>query len=241
MVFIMHKAIQIEDLKFTYPDGTEVLRGISISVEEGESIGLIGPNGAGKTTLLLHLNGILKGEGRVSIYGREINDGNLSSIRQNVGLVFQDPNVQLFMPNVFDDVAFGPLNMGLGSPEVKRRVAKALADVDMAAQEERISHHLSLGEKKRVSIATVLSMGPKILALDEPTSNLDLKHRGQLIEILKDLPVTKVIASHDLDMIGRLSSRVAVLQEGLIVAVGQTPEILNNHALLKQSGFYHYA
>lgn len=234
----MPKAIEVEDLSFSYPDGTPALKGVSFSAQEGECVGLIGSNGAGKTTLLLHLNGILQGAGRVRIFGKDVSRENLASIRKEVGLVFQNPEAQLFMPTVFDDVAFGPLNMGLGPEETGRRVTHALGSVDMQVSCRKISHHLSFGEKKRVSLATVLSMGPSILALDEPTSNLDPKHRNQLVEILRGLPMTKIIASHDLDMLSRLTDRLLVMQQGSIVASGRTRDILTDTALLKELGFY---
>jgi cobalt/nickel transport system ATP-binding protein len=234
----MAYAIEVEDLIFSFPDGTLALDGVSFSVQEGECLGLIGSNGAGKTTLLLHLNGILRGRGIVRILGEEVTDKNLAQIRKAVGLVFQDPDAQLFMPSVFDDVAFGPLHMDLRKEEIEKRVDKALLSVDMQAAAEKISHHLSFGEKKRVSIATVLSMDPKILVLDEPTSNLDPRHRTQLIEILKSVRVTKIIASHDLDMIARLTDRLLFLQDGKIVENGPTREILSNSRLLKELGFY---
>ncbi len=234
----MSKAIEIDNLKFTYSDGTQALKGISFCVEEGECVGVIGSNGAGKTTLLLHLNGILKGEGSVRIYDHEISDDNLPFIRNKVGLVFQDPDSQLFMPTVFDDVAFGPINMVLKPEEVERRVTKALSDVDMSASGDRISHHLSFGEKKRISLATVLSMEPEILVLDEPTSNLDPVHRSQLIKILKVVGGTKIIGSHDIDMISRLTTRVVVLKQGEVAAIGPTRQILETLGFLKEFGFY---
>lgn len=233
----MPQAVDITHLSFSYPDGTKVLEDISLSMEEGLSVGLIGANGAGKTTLLLHLNGILQGEGEVRIFGVAITPDRLADIRRQVGLVFQDPDCQLFMPTVFDDVAFGPLNMGLPPEEVERRVRKTLASVDMEKNIRRISHHLSFGEKKRVSVATVLAMDPKLLVLDEPTGNLDPGHREQLIHILKDIPVTKLIASHDLDMIRSLTERVILLSSGRIAAYGPTSSILSDRALLKSCGF----
>lgn len=222
------KAIEIEDLRFAYPDGTEALSGVSFCVDEGECIGLIGPNGSGKTTVLLHLNGILRGQGRVRIYNRDVIEENLPFIRKEIGLVFQDPDMQLFMPTVFDDVAFGPVNLDWGPQEVRESVARALAEVDMRSYAQKISHHLSFGEKKRVSIATVLSMAPSILVLDEPTGNLDPKHRRQLIDILGGFAATKIIASHDLDMISRLADRVIYLEEGRVAAMGPTRQILGS-------------
>ncbi|HUX77766.1 MAG TPA: ABC transporter ATP-binding protein, partial [Anaerolineae bacterium] len=166
----MEPCIEIRNLSFAYPDGRQALRGVSMSVQPGEKVALVGPNGAGKSTLLLHLNGILQGEGAVHVMGQQVAEPHLARVRAQVGLIFQDPDDQLFSPTVFEDVAFGPLYAGLAETEVQRRVAWALAQVGMAGYAERISHHLSLGEKKRAAIATVLSMQPDILALDEPTS-----------------------------------------------------------------------
>lgn len=232
------RAIEVENLEFVYPDATVALRGISFCVEEGESVGVIGPNGSGKTTLLLHLNGILLGRGRVSIFGCDVAKRTLSFIRRQVGMVFEDPEIQLFMPTVAEDVAFGPVQMGLGADDVRRRVRDALSSVDMAGVESRISHHLSFGEKKRVCVATVLAMDPKILVLDEPTGNLDPRHRCQLISILRSLPATKIIASCDLDTLGRLTQRLLFLEEGRIIASAPTQEALSDAGLLKRIGFF---
>ena len=228
------KVIEIKNLSYSYPDGTEALHDITLDVFEGESIGIIGPNGAGKSTLLLHLNGILKGNGYIRIFDIEVNDKNLTHIRSKVGLVFQDPDNQLFMPTVFDDVAFGPINMLLPKNEVKLSVEGALKEVDMLGSIGRASHHLSFGEKKRVSIATVLSMKPEILALDEPTSNLDPKARYDFIQLLKSIAETKIIASHDLDMILDICDRAIILDKGTIVAIGTAKGILSNTSLLEK-------
>ena len=228
------KVIEIKNLSYSYPDGTEALHDITLDVFEGESIGIIGPNGAGKSTLLLHLNGILKGNGYIRIFDIEVNDKNLTYIRSKVGLVFQDPDNQLFMPTVFDDVAFGPINMLLPKNEVKLSVEGVLKEVDMLGSIGRASHHLSFGEKKRVSIATVLSMKPEILALDEPTSNLDPKARYNFIQLLKSVTKTKIIASHDLDMILDICDRAIILDKGTIVAIGTAKGILSNTSLLEK-------
>ena len=227
------KAIEIKGLHYSYPDGVAALRAVDIDIYEGESIGVIGPNGAGKSTLLLHLNGILRGQGTVKVFGLEMKDENLKKIRSKVGLVFQDPEAQLFMPTVFDDVAFGPINMEMRKEKVKEQVDKALAEVDMSGSEKRAAHHMSFGEKKRVSIATVLSMEPRILVFDEPTSNLDPKHRRGLINLLKRLKPTKIVATHDLDMVAEVCSRVILLDRGEIAASGQTLEILKDKKLLE--------
>jgi len=228
--------VELKDVHFTYPDGIAALAGVNLSVAYGQTFGLIGPNGAGKSTLLLHLNGILKQQGSVVISGLEVEDRNLPEIRSKVGLVFQDPDAQLFMPTVFDDVAFGPLNMQLPKGAVQDAVISALELVDMLAAMKRSSHHLSFGEKKRISIATVLSMNPKILVLDEPTSNLDPKHRRGLIELLKSLPITKIIATHDLELVVEICERVAILDQGIIVSQGDTLSILAQKPLLESHG-----
>lgn len=222
------KAIEIRNLNYVYPDGTKALRDINLDVFIGESVGVIGPNGAGKTTLLLHLNGILKGTGKICVLDFEMNGKNLAQIREKVGLVFQDPENQLFMPTVFDDVSFGPINMMLPRAEIETSVNEALKEVGMLDSIKRPSHHLSFGEKKRVSIATVLSMKPQILVLDEPTSNLDPKGRRDIIKFLKGINKTKIIASHDLEMIAELCSRYVFLNKGMIVRQDSTPKNLTN-------------
>lgn len=227
------KAIEIKNLNYFYPDGTAALRDINLDVFTGESLGIIGPNGAGKSTLLLHLNGILRGNSHIRIMDLEMNEQNLRKIRSKVGLVFQDPDNQLFSPTVLDDVSFGPINMGLTKEEVVTSVNKALKEVDMFESINRPSHHLSFGEKKRISIATVLSMQPQILALDEPSSNLDPKHRRELINFLKELELTKIIATHDLDLILQTCQKVALLNKGKISISGNTLDILRNKNLLE--------
>ena len=230
---MIKKIIEIKNLNYSYPDGTEALSDINLDIFEGESIGIIGPNGAGKSTLLLHLNGILRGNSHIRIFNQDVNDKNLAHIRSKVGLVFQDPDNQLFMPTVFDDVAFGPINMSLPKNEVELSVEEALGEVDMLRFIGRASYHLSFGEKKRVSIATVLSMKPQILALDEPSSNLDPKHRRNLINFLKQLKLTKIIVAHDLDLVLQTCSRVALIDKGRIITAGITLDILRNKSLLE--------
>lgn len=232
----MDKAIEITNLSFTYPDGHPGLDGINLVVHSGESVAIIGPNGAGKSTLLLHLNGILRGDSAVKICGLLVVEKNLKVIRQRVGLVFQDPEDQLFSLNVFDDVAFGPINMGYKDVEVRKRVIQALNWVSMTGYEERSSHHLSLGEKKRIAIATVLSMEPEILVLDEPSSNLDPRSKWSLIELLKSLPITKIIATHDLELVKILCPRTIILDEGKVVADGNTESIMRDLSLLWKHG-----
>ena len=231
---MLEKAIEIKKLNFSYPDGTKALRDINMDVYKGESLGIIGPNGAGKSTLLLHLNGILKGEGLIRISGLDMEEKNLSEIRKSVGLVFQDPDNQLFMPTVFDDVSFGPINMRLSEFEVKKAVDEALKKVEMSNSVNRFSHHLSFGEKKRISIATVLSMNPEIMALDEPTSNLDPKARYDLVALLKNIDKTKIIVSHDLEMIFEVCNRVLILDKGSIVKIDAANNILSSPSLLSE-------
>jgi cobalt/nickel transport system ATP-binding protein len=227
-----NKIIGIKNLYYSYPDGTKALSDITLEIQRGESLGIIGSNGAGKSTLLLHFNGILRGCGEISVLGKDLTDKNLPLIRSMVGLVFQDPDSQLFMPTVFDDVSFGPVNMGMQRQDVEKSVHKALKEVDMLASIKRSSHHLSVGEKKRIAIATVLSMNPQILVLDEPSSNLDPKHRRALIKLLNMLEMTKIIATHDLDLIGQTCSRVVLMEEGKIVSGGLCPDFLAEAAAL---------
>jgi len=233
----VERAIEIEGLSYTYPDGQQALRGVSFVVRAGERVAFIGPNGAGKSTLLLHLNGLLRGnDGAVRVLGLPVEDRHLQWIRSKVGLVFQNPEDQLFSPTVFDDVAFGPLNLGCSEEEVKLRVKQALQQVGMSGSEARSPYHLSVGEKKRVAIATVLCMDPEVLVLDEPTSNLDPRGRWELIELLRQLPLTKVIASHDLGMVRALCERTILLDEGRVVADRSTPRILSDLPLLASHG-----
>lgn len=233
----MEMVISITDLSYTYHDGTPALKGISLNISRGESVGVIGPNGAGKTTLLLHLNGILTSKnGMVKILGKEVSKENLKGIRREVGLVFQDPDDQLFMPTVFDDVAFGPINTGCSEEEVRDRVAQALKWVGMEDREQRSPQHLSIGEKKRIAIATILSMRPEILVIDEPTANLDPRAKWELVKLVKGLPMTKIVASHDLEMVAALCERTIILDEGKIVADDATLNIMSNIDLLERHG-----
>ena len=228
--------ISIKDLDFSYPDGHVALKDISLSITEGEKIALVGPNGAGKSTLMLHLNGILSGEGELEVGLLPLNKQNLPIIRSLVGLVFQNPDDQLFSPTVFEDVAFGPLHMGLPEDEVCTRVDEALAQVDMRGFEDRLSHHLSTGQKKRIAIATVLSMHPQILVLDEPSAGLDPRARRGLINLLRDLPLTMLVSTHDLRMAAELFPRMVIMDEGRIVADGETGVLLKDEGLLERHG-----
>lgn len=232
----MHHSIEIQDLSYSYPDGHTALRGVSLSIPPCEKVALVGPNGAGKSTLLLHLNGILRGEGVVRVAGLEVNKDNLGRVRSCVGLVFQAPDDQLFSPTVYEDVAFGPIYQGLPEAEVRARTEEALRVVGMNDYARRVSHHLSMGEKKRIAIATVLSMKPEILALDEPTSGLDPRARRGLINLLRDLPLTMLVSTHDMHMVRELFPRMVIMDEGRVVADGATRELLEDAALLEAHG-----
>jgi cobalt/nickel transport system ATP-binding protein len=235
----MDKVIEIKNLSFTYPDGHQGLSSVDLIVYPGENVAVIGPNGAGKSTLLLHLNGILRGNSTVKICGLTVEEKNLKEIRKKVGLIFQDPEDQLFSLNVFDDVAFGPINMGYSESDVKQHVVQALEWVNMAGYEQRSPHHLSVGEKKRIAIATVLSLDPEILVIDEPTSNLDPRSKWSLAELLNQLPITQIIATHDLELVRALCRRTVVMDEGKIAADGMTENILDDIPLLKAHGLAH--
>jgi cobalt/nickel transport system ATP-binding protein len=236
----MNHALEIQNLRYRYHDGTEALRGVSFRIAPGECVGLLGPNGSGKSTLLLHLNGILPDEhganGAVRINGESISRQNLEAIRRQVGLVFQDPDDQLFCPTVNEDVAFGPQQLGLTEAEVKSRVAKALAQVGLPDFGHRATHHLSHGEKRRVCLAGVLACEPSILVFDEPTSDLDPRGRREFKALLRQLPATKLIATHDLEMVVELCPRAIVLDGGEIVADGATRDLLNNELLMLAHG-----
>lgn len=232
----MHHTIEVEKLSYAYPDGHVALREASLIIAPGEKVALVGPNGAGKSTLMLHLNGILQGQGRVRVCGLDVIDKNLGKVRAAVGLVFQNPDDQLFSPTVFDDVAFGPIYQGLKETEVRERVGQALEAVHMRDYARRVSHHLSVGEKKRIAIATVLSMNPEILVLDEPSAGLDPRARRSLINQLRELPQTMLVSTHDLRLVHELFSRTVIMDEGCIVADGSTLKLLNDEALLNAHG-----
>ncbi len=228
-----HHKVEVKNLQHIYPDGTVALHDVSFLIRHGESVAIIGANGAGKSTLLLHLNGYLPAtSGEIVIGDTKLAKEKLAQIRRTVGMVFQDPDDQLFMPTVFDDVAFGPLNMGLAAKEVESRVMDALQRVEAADLRDKPPYHLSGGEKKRVAIATVLSMRPEILVLDEPTNGLDPHARRQLIALLRAFHHTRIVTSHDLDMVLELCERTIVLQEGRVMADGPTLEIFADEELL---------
>jgi cobalt/nickel transport system ATP-binding protein len=226
-------ALSVEEIGFSYPDGHQALFGIDLRVERGERVALLGPNGAGKTTLVLHLNGVLETQtGTVEVTGLPVLKKNLKEVRRRVGIVFQDPDDQLFMPTVREDVAFGPANLGLEGPELQERVRVALAAVGMEAFADRPPHHLSFGQRRRVAVATVLAMDPEILVLDEPSSNLDPATRRELADILKSIDLTMLMVTHDLPYALELCPRAVVMNGGVIVADGPTHEVLSNRALM---------
>ncbi|GIJ52079.1 putative ABC transporter ATP-binding protein [Virgisporangium aliadipatigenens] len=229
-------ALEVAGLHFSYPDGRQALRGVDLTLAEGERVALLGPNGAGKTTLVLHLNGILHGgAGRVIVDGLAVRPRDrvaLTELRRRVGIVFQDPDDQLFLPTVAEDVAFGPANLGLRGEELAARVDEALAAVGMSEHRDRVPHHLSFGQRRRVAVATVLAMRPSLLVLDEPSSNLDPASRRELAEILEGLAVTTLMVTHDLPYALQLCPRAVVLDEGRVVADGPTAELLADADLL---------
>jgi cobalt/nickel transport system ATP-binding protein len=225
--------LAVSDLHYEYPDGTPALKGVNLYVKSEERVAILGPNGAGKTTLMLHMNGLLApSRGSVSVDGQKVAPETYHSVRQKVGLVFQDPDDQLFMPTVRQDVAFGPANAGMRSPELDSIVSSALTRVGMANSIDRPPHHLSLGERRRVAIATVLASEPSILVLDEPSSNLDPTSRRQVAEILVDLQRTTLMVTHDLSYALQVCSRSVILSDGRIVADGPTAELLADSRLL---------
>ena len=236
----MSSAIAVQGLRYRYHDGTEALRGVDFEIAPGECVGLLGPNGSGKSTLLLHLNGILpekiEGNGAIRICGQAITTANLESVRRQVGLLFQDPDDQLFCPTVEEDVAFGPQQLGLSGNELLARVERSLGMVGLSGYGHRATHHLSQGEKRRVCLAGVLACEPTVLVLDEPTSGLDPRGRREFKTLLQGIAATRLIATHDLEWVVQLCSRVIVLDGGLVVADGATTEILNNEALMVAHG-----
>lgn len=226
-------ALEVRGLAFAYPDGSQALFGVDLVIARGERVALLGPNGAGKTTLVMHLNGIHPAQaGTVRVGGLEVREEHLREIRRRVGIVFQDPDDQLFMPTVRDDVAFGPANLGLRGDELEARVRSALAAVGMEDAIDRAPHHLSFGQRRRVAVATVLAMEPEILVLDEPSSNLDPAGRRELADILRGLDITMLMVTHDLPYALELCPRSVILNGGVVVADGTTREILGDAALM---------
>jgi cobalt/nickel transport system ATP-binding protein len=226
-------SLEIADVTFAYPDGHAALRDVKLCIERGERVALLGPNGAGKTTLVLHLNGILAAQqGSVTVAGLAVEKPNLREIRRRVGIVFQDPDDQLFMPTVGEDVAFGPANFGVTGADLHARVDAALAAVDMVEHRDRSPLNLSGGQRRRVALATVLACEPEILVLDEPSSNLDPAARREFADIVRDLDMTTLMVTHDLPYALELCSRALVMNEGRIVADGPTREILTDTDLM---------
>ncbi len=229
-------AIQVKDVSFDYPDGHEVLKGVNCTIRAGEKVALIGPNGAGKSTFMSLLNGVaMATKGQVMIGGQVVAKDNLKQIRRKVGIVFQDPDDQLFCPTVFDDVAFGPLNLGLPKGEIEARVTEALDTVGLTGFEERSSFHLSFGERKRLALATVLSYQPDILVFDEPSTNMDPLNRRKLIHWLAQSDKTILLCTHDLDIALDVCDRCLMLSDGVFVADGPASDILYNRALLEEN------
>ncbi len=231
-----YSAIEISNLDYKYPDGTQALHGVSLKVAENETVGLLGHNGAGKSTLILHLNGIIIG-GDVRVFGTPVTKKSIRQVRQRVGLIFQNPDDQLFCPTVFDDIAFGARQLGLSEKEVIERVRHSVSEVglDESILKKNV-FHLSFGQKKLVSIATVTAMDARVLVFDEPTAGLDPRARKKIINLLRSLGRTQIIASHDLDMLSQLCDRVVLLSGGAVAAEGKTSDILNDIPLLEKSG-----
>jgi cobalt/nickel transport system ATP-binding protein len=231
-----HHILEFCDVSFSYPDGTQALRGVSFKIIHGESVGIVGANGSGKSTILMHMNGFcLPSSGFVRIGDLEINKKNRREIRRKVGIVFQNPDEQLFMPTVYDDVAFGPLNLGLTEELVHERVIGALSTVNCLELQDKAPHHLSIGQKSSVAIASVIAMQPDILVMDEPAANLDPRSRRGLITMLNTFNHSKIIASHDLDLILDVCQRTIIIRDGKIVADGPSNEILAECMLLEEN------
>ncbi|MFD7865820.1 energy-coupling factor ABC transporter ATP-binding protein [Streptomyces sp. NPDC057682] len=227
-------SLEVSGLAYAYPDGHQALFGVDLTVARGERVALLGPNGAGKTTLVLHLNGILEaGAGTVRVAGMPVDKRNMAEIRRRVGIVFQDPDDQLFMPTVREDVAFGPASGGLRGAELEERVMEALKQVGMEEYAGRPPHHLSFGQRRRVAVATVLAMRPEILVLDEPSSNLDPASRRELADILRGLDVTVLMVTHDLPYALELCARSVILSDGVIAADDRTQDLLCDEDLMR--------
>ena len=232
----MSCTVEARALTFRYPDGRLALDAVDLRVGHGERVAILGPNGAGKTTLMLHLNGLLRGEGALQVAGLEVGPRTLRGLRARVGLVFQDPDDQLFMPTVAEDVAFGPLNLGLDAEGTHGRVEAALRAVGMADAAGRAPHTLSLGQRRRVAIATVLAMEPELLVLDEPSANLDPRARRRGRAVVGDLPGTLLLVTHDLPLAAQLCDRAVILDAGRVAADGPCEEVLGDDDLLAAHG-----
>jgi cobalt/nickel transport system ATP-binding protein len=232
----MTKAIQIDDFSYSYPDGTVALHNISLDIDHGRRVALIGPNGAGKSTLLLAMAGFIKGTGKIIIDGLQIANGNLKQVRSSIGCCLENPEDQLFMPTLFDDVAFGPLNMGLDPEQVKQRVVSALEKVGLSKMEQRPPHHLSAGQKRAAAIATVLSMSPKIITLDEPDGSLDPRNRNNLVKLLKGLSQTLVIATCSMDFAADVADTAIIIDAGRVSATGPVEKIMSDSKLMLNHG-----
>ncbi len=228
--------LEMRDLRYAYNSGVEALRGVSLAIRAGERVGLVGPNGAGKSTLLLHTNGLLRGKGEVAVCSTRLARKNLVEARRKVGLLFQDPDDQLFLPTVREDVAFGPLAHGEPHEEVSRRVDAVLEHLGLSPLAERPPHELSVGQKRAVALATVLVLDPALLVLDEPSANLDPRARRQLVAMLKDLEPALLLASHDMELVLSLCDRVLLMDQGLIVADGPAMELLGDEILMEEHG-----
>lgn len=229
-----HHLVAVKDLEYAYPDGFKALHGLSFQITHGEAVGIVGANGAGKSTLLLHFTGILLATaGIVRVGDLPVTKQTLKEVRHSVGMIFQNPDDQLFMPTVFDDVAFGPLNRGLPTEEITARVEQALATVGATHLIQRPSHKLSGGEKRAVAIASVLAMAPDILIMDEPSAGLDPLARRRLIQLLAGFKHTKIIATHDLDLVMDICDRTIVLYQGRVIADGRTDQIFKDEAVLE--------
>jgi len=240
LIEVSEVAVELKDVTYAYPDGLVALDGVSLRVMRGEKVAILGPNGAGKSTLLMHMAGILtSSRGEVKILDLPVNNKNIREIRRNVGLTFQNPDDQLFCNTVFEDVAYGPLNLGLTEEEVNSRTEDALRQVGLEGYERRLPHHLSEGEKKKVAIASVLSMQPKVLLIDEPTANLDPKSREELIELIKNLGKrrnpTLIVATHDVDLVPQVVDKTFILNKGRIVAEGPVREVFSKLNLMREA------
>ncbi|MEN8152426.1 MAG: ABC transporter ATP-binding protein [Acidobacteriota bacterium] len=229
------KSIEVKNISYTYPDGIEVFRNISYSVSGGESFGIVGPNGAGKTTMLLALSGLIDIAGDIIIEENKINKKNIREIRKKISYVFQNPDDQLFMPTVFEDISFGLEKLGYSDEQIRTEVERSLEMVSLEGFEERSSHHLSLGQKKRVNLASAFARNSGILLLDEPTNELDPKGRRDFIELIQKFKGTKVIVSHDLNMIAELCNKVMILNNKKIESMGETKKILSNKKLMEEN------